>query len=266
VVRTRPLNQQEANVSEFETVSVIDDKVIILVDPTYQKHKKDVTRFFLITPQVLRRNREKQYAFDYAFDKTQTQKQIFQKTTKFLIKGVLDGFNATIFAYGATGAGKTYTMMGVQGKPGVMFLTVQNLFNRITAATDKEFAVKISYLEIYNESIRDLLTSDDTNLELRHDPISGVKIAGISEVITSNVTEVFTMLKIGNKNRMKEATNANAVSSRSHAVLRITVHNKNKGDKKGKSGYVGKLSLIDLAGSERAAKTKNKGLRLFEGA
>jgi len=82
-----------------------------------------------------------------------------------------------------------------------MFLTVQELFRKIEADTDKDYIVKISYLEIYNENIRDLLTSDDINLDLRYDPINGISVSGISEVITSNVAEVFTMLKIGNKNR-----------------------------------------------------------------
>ncbi len=91
--------------------------------------------------------------------------------------------------------------MGIQGKPGVMFLTVQDLFQSIEKNKDFKYIVKISYLEIYNENIRDLLTSDDSNLDLRYDPINGMIIAGISEVITSNVSEVFTMLKIGNKNR-----------------------------------------------------------------
>lgn len=98
------------------------------------------------------RSKEKQYAFDYAFDKETNQVEVFNKTTKFLCDGVLNGYNATVFAYGATGAGKTYTMLGTEENPGNMFHTLKELFNKMKEyKLDREFKIRVSFLEIYNE-------------------------------------------------------------------------------------------------------------------
>lgn len=113
-------------------------------------------------------------------------------------------------------------MVGVPDNPGIMTRSINHLMEKIDANKyAKEFSVKVSYLEIYNESIKDLLTVDDKNLEIREDPIKGIVIAGITEIITASVTEIMTVLKIGNKNRSKEATGVNDISSRSHAILQV---------------------------------------------
>lgn len=113
-------------------------------------------------------------------------------------------------------------MVGVPDNPGIMTQSISHLMEKIDANKYvKDFSVKVSYLEIYNESIKDLLTIDDKNLEIREDPIKGIVIAGITEIITVSVTEIMTVLKIGNKNRSKEATGVNDISSRSHAILQV---------------------------------------------
>ncbi len=113
-------------------------------------------------------------------------------------------------------------MVGVPDNPGVMNRSIYHLMEKIDSKKYlMDFSVKVSYLEIYNETIKDLLTIDDKNLEIREDPIKGIVVAGITEIITASVSEIITVLKIGNKNRSKEATGVNDISSRSHAILQV---------------------------------------------
>ena len=112
---------------------------------------------------------------------------MYRNTTKPLISNVIQGFNATVFAYGATGAGKTYTMLGTLARPGIMGLTFEGLFSQMeTQARDKDFKITMSYLEIYNECIKDLLSPSGEYLDLREDPQKGVTVAGINEVIAKS--------------------------------------------------------------------------------
>ena len=253
-VRCRPLNQKEREISLYETLQIMERKIIILKDPNGASNPNNI------------RTKEQTLAFDYAFDQFEGQEEIFSCTTKFLISGVTNGFNATVFAYGATGAGKTYTMLGNEENPGIMSLTLNELFNRIKSYPEREYTVKLWYLEIYNENIRDLLVNNSENLELREDPNKGLIVNGITEMIPKSSEHILNILKKGNKNRTTESTNANETSSRSHAILQIMVSYKEKASGINYEIKYGKLNLIDLAGSERASMTKNKGVRLFEGA
>lgn len=257
-VRLRPLLGHDRDAEE--TVRQIENKVIIIRDPGKSND---------VIGQMRNRNREKQYAFDYVFDPSDNQKKVYENTTQFLIDGILQGYNATVFAYGCTGAGKTYTMLGTPENPGIMALTLDDLFSNIQKAninneTNIEYKVNVSFMEVYNENIRDLLVSSTKSLDLREGPDKGPTIAGITEIETKSSVQVMKLLHEGNKRRSQEATAANAVSSRSHAVLQVIV---TKYDKSSASNIkYGKLSMIDLAGSERAANTKNRGKRLVEGA
>ena len=121
-VRCRPLNKREKELSNTETVKIMDDKMVILLDPIEYNGPNNVFK---------NRSREQTYAFDFAFDKYSTQQKIFENTTKFLLEGVVNGYNATVFAYGATGAGKTYTMLGNDDNPSIMPLTLSELFNKV---------------------------------------------------------------------------------------------------------------------------------------
>ena len=182
---------------------------------------------------------------------------------------VLDGYNATVFAYGATGCGKTHTITGTIQEPGVIFLTMQELFERITDRTeDKVTEVSLSYLEIYNETIRDLLVPGGSKqgLMLREDANQAVSVAGLSSHHPQNVQEVMDMIVRGNEYRTMSPTEANATSSRSHAVLQINVSQKDRNADVNEPHTMATLSIIDLAGSERASATKNRGERLIEGA
>jgi kinesin family member 18/19 len=212
------------------------------------------------------RSREQQYAFDYVFEQKSSQQDVYENSTKFLIPGIIQGYNATVFAYGATGAGKTHTMLGTGKEPGIMVRSLTDLFSSIESSLNhtRQFRVKISYVEVYNETLRDLLGTGSENLDLREDPNKGSVLIGVKELEVNTSTQVFELLLKGNKNRTTESTNMNETSSRSHAVLQILVENKPK-DKEGEV-IIGKFILVDLAGSERAANTQNTGIRLFEGA
>ena len=260
-VRARPMNPREEAAGHDEVCKVLDGKMVVVTDPPAKEN--DFLR--------VGKTREKRYAFDHAFDEQTPQESIFKSTTKLLIDGVMNGYNATVFAYGATGTGKTYTMIGTPTSPGLMVQTVEEFFVKVRQASDKKFSVKLSYLEVYNELIHDLLRGGGSNpeaakLDLREDVVEGVKVAGLSAIEANNTDEVMELLRQGNQHRTMEPTHANAVSSRSHAVLQITCEQRDKTADTHHVVKIGKLSLIDLAGSERAAMTTNVGARMIEGA
>ena len=270
-VRCRPLSSLEYQLSAYETIRIMDEKMVILMDPIEYNGPNTIFK---------NRSREQTYAFDFAFDKNSTQITVFEKSTKFLIEGVVNGYNATVFAYGATGAGKTYTMLGKESNPGIMPLTLAELFNKVKQfKNEREYKLKFWYLEIYNENIRDLLrfmnpnnsnsnniNEENESLDLREDPIKGIIVSGITEINVNNSSDMLKILKRGNRNRTQEATGANETSSRSHAILQVAIEYKDKNSGIDFEVKYSKLSLIDLAGSERAAATQNRGIRLIEGA
>ncbi|KAM7360990.1 kinesin family member 19A [Cochliomyia hominivorax] len=221
------------------------------------------------------RGKARKYSYDNVFKESDTQETVYKTTTAPLVKDVIKGYNAAVFAYGATGSGKTHTMLGPSRKKGssgeidatgsdcgLMVRAIEEIFQYIEMAEDPNSCkVSISYLEIYNELIRDLL-SPGGPLELREDNRGQrITVAGLSEITTSSRKEVVSLLMKGNKARTMEPTAANQTSSRSHALLSITVQTKTPLGLK-----QGRLFLTDLAGSERAKKTKNRGKRLQEGA
>ena len=216
-----------------------------------------------------RRSKDQTFGFDRVFDENTTQAEVYEATTRNLLDSVLDGYNATVFAYGATGCGKTHTITGTVQAPGVIFLTMQELFERIAERQDEKVTeVSLSYLEIYNETIRDLLVPGGSKqgLMLREDANQAVSVAGLSSHHPQNVQEVMDMIVRGNEYRTMSPTEANATSSRSHAVLQINVSQKDRNADIHEPHTMATLSIIDLAGSERASATKNRGERLQEGA
>lgn len=194
---------------------------------------------------------------------------MYESTTRSLLDSVLDGYNATVFAYGATGCGKTHTITGSAQQPGIIFLTMQELFERIEEKSEeKATEVTLSYLEIYNETIRDLLVpgGGKAGLMLREDTNKSVSVAGLSSHRPQSVQQVMDMIMKGNECRTMSPTEANATSSRSHAVLQINVAQKDRNADVNEPHTMATFSIIDLAGSERASATKNRGERLLEGA
>lgn len=213
--------------------------------------------------------KDQTFGFDKIFDENASQGDVYEATTKPLLDSVMDGYNATVFAYGATGCGKTHTITGTPQQPGIIFLTMQELFERLAeCANDKVTEISLSYLEIYNETIRDLLVPSTVKggLMLREDAHQAVSVSGLSSHHPKNVEEVMDMIMRGNELRTMSPTAANATSSRSHAVLQINIAQKDRNASVEEPHTMATLSIIDLAGSERASATKNRGERLLEGA
>lgn len=247
-------------------IKVMDEKCLIFDPPV----DNAVQRFGRSTvgPQG-KRSKDQTFAFDRVFDDTTSQGDVYEATTKPLLDSVLDGYNATVFAYGATGCGKTHTITGTSQQPGIIFLTMQELFEKIQDLQEEKVTeITLSYLEIYNETIRDLLVEggSKTPLMLREDANQAVSVAGLSSHRPASVQEVMDIIVRGNEYRTMSPTEANATSSRSHAVLQINVSSKDRNASVNEPHTMATLSIIDLAGSERASATKNRGERLTEGA
>ncbi|KAI1309417.1 Kinesin-like protein KIF3A [Halotydeus destructor] len=206
------------------------------------------------------------FAFDRVFGFESTQMEVYTLAAKQIVESVLQGYNGTIFAYGQTGTGKTFTSAGVLNH------CFAHIFGFIAkSANDTQFLVRASYYEIYNEEIRDLLNKANTKpLELKESTQTGVYIKDLSCYVVNNVSELEKLKNLGEKNRAVAATNMNAHSSRSHTIFTMAIEmikTKNESGDKGQGALrVGKLHLVDLAGSERQSKTGTTGDRLKEAA
>lgn len=209
----------------------------------------------------------KQFTFDSVYDWTSEQKEIFAETAYPICENVIEGFNGTLFAYGQTGTGKTHTITGVPSNDelrGIMPRAFENVFEQIKMQDDREYLVRCSYLEIYQEEIRDLLAKKGAGqrLELK-DKDTGVYVKDLSTFVVKNPGDMMKVFKDGNVNRHVASTLMNDQSSRSHSVFTITVESQEfvEGEAKIK---VGKLNIVDLAGSERQSKTGATGDTLKE--
>lgn len=210
----------------------------------------------------------KTFTFDAVYDECSKQGDLYDETVRPLIDSVLRGFNGTIFAYGQTGTGKTYTMQGQwldAERRGIIPNSFEHIFTHISRSQNQQYLVRASYLEIYQEEIRDLLTKDHSKkLELKESADSGVYIKDLSSFVTKNVKEIEHVMNVGNQTRSVGFTNMNEHSSRSHAIFIITVECSQLGPDGQNHIRVGKLNLVDLAGSERQTKTGVQGERLKE--
>uniref|UniRef100_G1QJE0 Kinesin family member 4A n=1 Tax=Nomascus leucogenys TaxID=61853 RepID=G1QJE0_NOMLE len=215
---------------------------------------------------------DKSFTYDFVFDPSTEQEEVFNTAVAPLIKGVFKGYNATVLAYGQTGSGKTYSMGGAytaeqENEPtvGVIPRVIQLLFKEIDKKSDFEFTLKVSYLEIYNEEILDLLcpSREKAQINIREDPKEGIKIVGLTEKTVLVALDTVSCLEQGNNSRTVASTAMNSQSSRSHAIFTISLEQRKKSDKN--SSFRSKLHLVDLAGSERQKKTKAEGDRLKEG-
>lgn len=199
-----------------------------------------------------------EFNFDNVFlpDPNISNRHVYQKSCAPLVHRFLnDGYNSTVFAYGMTGSGKTFSMRGTDEDPGFVKLAVDEIFDKIENDVSKQYTVSITYLEIYNERIIDLLNSGppiSSDLKIRDDPIYGNKIIGITNPLIKSREQVIQYINRGDNNRKTSETDFNARSSRSHAILQIKLHTRNH-----QSGIEtnATLSLCDLAGSEKATSS-----------
>ena len=261
-------------------IAPVDDKVLVFdpaeAAPTVRSGAGagpggSPSRLFPSPGVGTRRPRDVRYAFDRVFPPETGQRAVFAETVEPMLDGVLAGYNASVFAYGATGCGKTHTISGTPHDPGLIFLTMQALYARIAEEHDEfETNVRLSYLEIYNEKIRDLLSATPTpagpGLALREDAANKISVVGITEHIPASPEQVLHMITEGNRRRTQSATEANATSSRSHAVLQLNITRRPRTAGTVEEMNSASLNIIDLAGSERAAATNNQGMRMKEGA
>ncbi|RBQ77456.1 hypothetical protein FVER14953_02918 [Fusarium verticillioides] len=220
----------------------------------------------------------KAFAFDrsyWSFNKDDPnyagQSNLFDDLGQPLLDNAFQGYNNCIFAYGQTGSGKSYSMMGYGKEIGIVPLICQDMFRRIDELKkDKttKCTVEVSYLEIYNERVRDLLNpSTKGNLKVREHPSTGPYVEDLAKLAVNEFQEIEHLMDEGNKARTVAATNMNQTSSRSHAVFTLMLTQKKyDADTKMEMEKVAKISLVDLAGSERATSTGATGARLKEGA
>jgi kinesin family protein 3/17 len=204
-----------------------------------------------------------------------SQLEVYEITAKPAVLSILEGYNSTIFAYGQTGTGKTYTMEGftynsTDTQRGIIPRTIEEIFNHIESfsSPDTKFMVRASYLQIYNESISDLLKPEKVSLQIREDKKKGVFVEGLSEWAVRNPADIYTLLQRGAASRATASHKMNDVSSRSHAVFMIIVEQLTILESGNEGSItqikVGKLNLVDLAGSERIRVTGATGRQLEE--
>ncbi|EMS59618.1 Kinesin-related protein 11 [Triticum urartu] len=231
---------------------------------------------------------------DHVFNESVTNARIYGLLVRSLIRGAVDGFNGTAFAYGQTSSGKTFTMNGSGADPGIIPLAVRDIFDTAAEAADREFLIRVSYMEIYNEEINDLLTLGSEKLPIHESLERGVYVSGLREEIVNNAEQVLQLLELGegsisvhlssylfkcifsfspihklpffSANRHFGETNMNVRSSRSHTIFRMVIESSAKHQTNSEDAIrVSILNLVDLAGSERIAKTGADGVRLKEG-
>ncbi|XP_054430054.1 kinesin-like protein KIF16B isoform X2 [Pteronotus mesoamericanus] len=265
-VRVRPMNRREKDLEAKFIIQMEKSKTIITNLKIPEGGTGDSGR-----------ERIKTFTYDFSFYSADTkspdyvsQEMVFKTLGTDVVKSAFEGYNACVFAYGQTGSGKSYTMMGNSGDSGLIPRICEGLFSRINETTrwdEASFRTEVSYLEIYNERVRDLLrrkSSKTFNLRVREHPKEGPYVEDLSKHLVQNYSDVEELMDAGNINRTTAATGMNDVSSRSHAIFTIKF-TQAKFDSEMPCETVSKIHLVDLAGSERADATGATGVRLKEG-
>ncbi|XP_049914413.1 centromere-associated protein E isoform X10 [Epinephelus moara] len=217
-------------------------------------------------------NSTKSFSFDRVFTAEETTNQLYQNIAKPLVVSTVEGYNGTIFAYGQTSSGKTFTMMGSDRSPGVIPLAVEDVFQTIKNCPKKEFLLRVSYMEIYNETVTDLLVDSWKRkpLEVRETINKNIYVADLTEELVTSPAQALAWIRKGEKNRHYGKTKMNQRSSRSHTIFRMILESRERSDPaSGENAdgaiIVSHLNLVDLAGSERASQTGAEGTRFKEG-
>ncbi|WOL11843.1 kinesin-like protein KIN-7E, chloroplastic [Canna indica] len=205
------------------------------------------------------------YGFDRVFGPATTTRHVYDVAAQHVVSGAMEGINGTVFAYGVTSSGKTHTMHGDQKSPGIIPLAIKDVFSIIQETPGREFLLRVSYLEIYNEVINDLLDPTGQNLRIREDS-QGTYVEGIKEEVVLSPAHALSLIATGEEHRHVGSNNFNLVSSRSHTIFTLTVESSPSGENEdGEDLRLSQLNLIDLAGSE-SSKTETTGLRRKEGS
>ncbi|KAF0902588.1 hypothetical protein E2562_018082 [Oryza meyeriana var. granulata] len=211
-------------------------------------------------------NSNNAYAYDQVFGPTTTTHHIYDVVAHYVVSGAMKGINGTIFAYGVTSSGKTHTMHGDQRSPGVIPLAVKDIFNIIQETPNREFLLRVSYLEIYNEVVNDLLNPAGQNLQIRED-FQGTFVEGIKEEVVLSPVHALSLIAVGEEHRHVGSTNFNLLSSRSHTIFTLTIESSSPcaQSNEGEAVTFSQLNLIDLAGSE-SSRVETTGVHRKEGS
>uniref|UniRef100_A0A0E0L946 Kinesin-like protein n=1 Tax=Oryza punctata TaxID=4537 RepID=A0A0E0L946_ORYPU len=205
------------------------------------------------------------YAYDRVFGPTTTTRHIYDVVAQYVVSGAMKGINGTIFAYGVTSSGKTHTMHGDQISPGIIPLAVKDIFNIIQETPNREFLLRVSYLEIYNEVVNDLLNPAGQNLRIRED-LQGTFVEGIKEEVVLSPVHALSLIAAGEELRHVGSTNFNLLSSRSHTIFTLTIESSPRGQSNEVEAVtLSQLNLIDLAGSE-SSRVETTGVHQKEGS
>ncbi|MED6181353.1 hypothetical protein PIB30_018686 [Stylosanthes scabra] len=245
-VRLRPLNDKERARNDVSEWECINDTTVI-----YRSNLSPSDRSLYPTA----------YTFDRVFSADVSTWQVYEEAAKEVVLSVVSGINSSIFAYGQTSSGKTYTMSGITE------YTVADIFNYIEKHTEREFVLKFSAIEIYNESVRDLLSTDNTPLRLLDDPERGTVVERLTEATLRDWNHFKELISFCEAQRQIGETSLNEASSRSHQILRMTIESSGReffGNDKS-SALAASVNFVDLAGSERVSQTNSAGTRLKEG-
>ncbi|GAN07760.1 kinesin-like protein [Mucor ambiguus] len=263
VVRCRPMNAREIARGAVGLIRMDGNQTIISRPPDQRtgKESEDIKAFTFDKSYWSADKNDPRYA---------DQQTVYNDMGEELLDHAFDGYNCCIFAYGQTGSGKSYSMMGYGEDIGIIPRTCSELFNRITINSQPNltYRVEVSYIEIYNEKVRDLLNPKNKgNLKVREHPSLGPYVEDLSRLVVTSFADIEHLMDEGNKARTVAATNMNETSSRSHAVFTLFLTQKRLDDlTKLETEKVARISLVDLAGSERANSTGATGARLKEGA
>jgi len=241
--------------------------VYIRLKPTKEK----VTSSFSYDTKTITNSKTNEvFTFDYVISPSQTNKDIFDNLIKKNLNSLFKGINVSIFAYGQTSTGKTYTMKGeTKLNEGLIPLCIREIFNYLNDNNTNESkiiksVVKVSYSEIYNETVNDLIDTSKKNLEIREAPGGGIFVNNLSEITVTNIEKAMQLLNKGENNRIIAETKLNEKSSRSHTIFKINIEFYNKDNTQEKK-FFSQLNLVDLAGSENVSKAKCEGMRIKEG-
>ncbi|XP_061953747.1 kinesin-like protein NACK1 [Populus nigra] len=242
-VRLRPLNKKEQLAKDQVAWDCVDDHTIVFKPPSQERAAQPAS-----------------FVFDKVFDPSSITEAVYEDGVKNVALSALMGINATIFAYGQTSSGKTYTMRGITEK------AVNDIYKHIINTPERDFTIRISGLEIYNENVRDLLNSESgRNLKLLDDPEKGTVVEKLVEETASNDKHLRHLISICEAQRQVGETALNDTSSRSHQIIRLSIESTLRENSDCVRSFVASLNFVDLAGSERASQTHADGARLREG-
>jgi hypothetical protein len=226
-------------------------------------------------------NEVSSFTFDHVYDSSAGTQCIYEEVAKNIVQGAVEGYNGTIFAYGQTSSGKTHTMKGNQNEMGIIPRAVTDVFDTIAQTTSREFLVRVSYIEIYNEDVMDLLNPEHKKLKIREDLHRGVFVNNLTEKVVTSPQQILELMELGETHRHFGATQMNDRSSRSHTIFRLSVESRRLQQQSDNMEIeeqllneeevtaairVSTLNLVDLAGSERVCHTQADGDRALEGA